>query len=877
MATPAAPTDELLERSEALETLEEVLAAVGDTGAGRLVFVSGEAGVGKTALLRRFVSSVGGASNVLWGDCDALDAPRPLGPLLDVAQVLEGQFARLVESGALPHDVALALMRELGDRKPTVLVLEDVQWADGATLDVLRLLGRRVQQSPALVLATYRDTELGPFHPLRVVLGELASRASMRIQLEPLSSSAVARLAEPHAADPVELHARTGGNPFFVTEALAAGNERIPPTVRDAVLARAGRLGSQARTLLELVAAVPPRAELRLLEAIAGDALAALDECLSSAMLVADPGGIAFRHELARLTVEETTAPDRRMAVHRAVLATLVDSGTADLARPAHHAEAAADPDAVLRYAVPAAERASSLGAHREAAAQYARALRFSDGSRLEERATLLRHRSLECYFIGQDEEALSDIADANACYRQLGDRLQEGNSMRSRALILLNLGRVPEAVESAREAVELLEELPPGHELAMTYAAAAALAIFSEDAGAVTSWAERTLELAGSLEDIEASISAQGSLGVVESLHGVPAGAAKLERALERASAHGLHFQAARAYLYLGVAGCRARSLAEMERITEAGRAYCDEHGVLAPGRYLLAMQSWIELERGDWDEAATTVSLVLSEQCTLSCAQARIVLGLLRARRGDPDPWAPLDEAEAVARRTGQLWWLWQVAAAKAEAAWLEGRSDAIVEATRDAYRLALGAGSPWPIAELAWWRRRAGVDETVPDGAGGPFVRQLRGEWAEAAEAWRHAGCPYEEALALAEADDESARRRALDELNRLGARPAAQSVARGLRASGARGLPRGPRAATRSNPAGLTNRELDVLSLVVDGLGNAEIAERLVLSPRTVDHHVSAILRKLGVRSRGAASARALQLGLVVRDRPVGRSS
>jgi DNA-binding CsgD family transcriptional regulator/tetratricopeptide (TPR) repeat protein len=812
--------------------------------------------------------AAGGNSHVLWGDCDALAAPRPLGPLLDVANVVGGELAELVEAGALPHDVALALMRELSDRKPVVLVLEDVQWADGATLDVLRLVGRRVEQQPALVLASYRDTELGPFHPLRALLGELASgRANARIHLEPLSASAVARLAEPYATDPVELHAKTGGNPFFVTEALAAGDERIPPTVRDAVLARAGRLGQQAWTLLELVAAVPPRADLRLLETIAGDALEALGECLSSGMLVADAGGIAFRHELARLTIEESTAPDRGRAVNRAVLAALVESETADLARLAHHAEAAGDAEAVLRYAVPAAARASSLGAHREAAAQYARALRFSDGSALDARASLLRRRSLECYFVGWDEEALADIDEAHACYRRLGDRLQEGDTLRARALVLLNLGRVAEAMNSARAAMELLEQLPPGHELAMTYAAATALPIFSEDAGAVAGWAERTLDLAGRLEDVEASVSARGSLGVVEAMHGLPGGAAKLEQSLELADEHGLHFQAARAYLYLGVAGCRSRSLAEMERVAGAGRAYCEEHGVLAPGRYLLAMQSWIELERGDWDEAAATASLVLSERCTLSCAQARIVLGLLRARRGDPDPWAPLDEAEAVARRTGQLWWLWQVAAAKAEAAWLEGRSEAIVEATLDAYRLARETGSPWPIAELAWWRRQGGVTEEIPEGAGGPFVHHLRGEWTQAAAAWEAAGCPYEEALALAEADDESARRRALDELTRLGARPAAQIVARRLRARGARGLPRGPRAATRANPGGLTNRELEVLSLLAEGISNAEIAERLVLARKTVDHHVSAILGKLGARSRAQAAALAGQLGLV----------
>jgi DNA-binding CsgD family transcriptional regulator len=218
-------------------------------------------------------------------------------------------------------------------------------------------------------------------------------------------------------------------------------------------------------------------------------------------------------------------------------------------------------------------------------------------------------------------------------------------------------------------------------------------------------------------------------------------------------------------------------------------------------------------------------------------------------------------------VAERTGQLWWLWQLSAAKAEAAWLEGRRDAIAEATEAAYALAVHRRSPWPIAELAWWRSCAGIVEEIPEDAGGPFLLQLRGEWAEAAAAWREAGCVYEEAMALGEMSDEGCRRRALNELTRLGARPAAAIVARRLREGGVRALPRGPRTATRENEAGLTPREVEVLVLVAEGLRNAEIAERLFLSSKTIDHHVSAILRKLGVKTRGQASAEGARLGLL----------
>jgi DNA-binding CsgD family transcriptional regulator len=869
-SSPSGKSTELLERGDQLSMLGDCIDAVRRSSRGRLLIVGGEAGVGKTALLRRVCDDRPPGTRLLWGTCDALITPRPLGPFLDIAESTGGELEELLETGAAAFEVAAALMRELRTRSPTILVLDDVHWADDATLDVLRLVGRRVESLAVALLVSYRQTELDRFHPLRQVLGELGSGASsVRVRIAPLSPEAVARLAEPHGVDGAALHERTGGNPFFVTEVLAAG-EDVPESVRDAVLARAARLGPAARALLDGVAIAPPQSELSLLEAAVPDTLPALDECLASGMLVQTNGAVAFRHELARLAVEEAVAADRKLVLHRATLAALrtAPDGAADLARLAHHAEAAHDAESVLEFAPAAGARASALGAHRESAAQYARALRFAGGLPLEPRADLLGRHALECYVTTQDEDALASSLEALEAHRELGDLPKQLEALASAARAQLNMGLSPDATEAAREAVSLFDELPPGPLLAIAYDLRAGVNLISEDRAETERWAQLALDIGTQVEEPYTVVSALGILGAAAALQGLSHGVEELQRSL--ALAHGLPLGedlVGRTYVLLCMAGCRGRSLELMEQYVEPGLAYCEERDLDVWSRILLATRSWVALERGDWERAAETVGLVLMENCTLSCLQARVVLGLLRARRGYPDPWTPLAEAREVAERTRQLWWKHQVAAAEAEALWLAGRPGAIADATAETFELAIRLRSPWPVAELAWWRRQGGVREAIPADAGGPFEQQLRGDWSAAAEAWRTAGCPYEAAVALGETDDDAALRSALEELQQLGARPAAAMVARQLRKRGARAVPRGPRRATKANPANLTARELEVLTLVAEGLRNAEIAGRLVLSERTIDHHVASILRKLGVRGRAEASAEAVRLGVI----------
>jgi DNA-binding CsgD family transcriptional regulator len=822
---------ELLERGELLMQLRAAR-----TEGGRLVFVGGEAGVGKTALVRAFAERAG---PVRRGSCENLAAPAPLGPFLDLG----------LEPGD-PRRVAAAVLR-----LDEVVVLEDVHWADAASLDVLRLLGRRIDGTAAFVLATYRDDEVSGDHPLRVVLGELASaRGVSRLSVPRLSLDAVRVLAEPTGADADAIHRLTQGNAFYVTEILAAGGSgELPETVRDAVLARVALLPAAARRLLEAIAVVPLRAELWLLEAVAPKELDQLGAGLDAGVVVADRDGVVFRHELARLAVESTLAPHRRRVLHEAILAALEPRG--DLSRLAHHAEEAGDVDAVLRWAPAAGQAAAAASSHREAAAQLARAVRHADRLAAAERAELLDRYAEEALLTGLYEESVSARQAALALYREQGDLLRVGETLARLTNANTRLGRNREAEDASREAIEILERLPPGRELAWAYAVQAYARMLSRDNAAGATWGWKAVEAAVALGDRQIESYGRNMVGTSLVMAGeIDAGIEELQRSLELARAEQNEVFVMSALNMLGT------GLAEMMEL-ERAEAYVKECIAFAESRELWPVytRSWLALVhvyRGRWEEGARLASDVLRGAVDpMSRISALIALGRVRARRGDPGAFDALDEAAELALPGGHLQRLGHVYSARAEAAWLAGDPERAAEEARAVYGLALEKRHLWYAGELAYWQWKAGAAVDSPDWIAEPYRLQLGGDAEGAALAWQSHLCPYEAARSRADADDG----RALDELDRLGARPLAADLRRRLGR-------RGPRAATRENPAGLTGRELEVLGLLAEGLQNREIAGRLVLSPRTVDHHVSAVLRKLGARTRGEAAARLREMSV-----------
>lgn len=861
----------LLERQTFLKELKGWMDEA-SAGRGRLVFVSGEAGIGKTVLLRTFAQSVEGIVRVAIGACDPLSTPRPLGPLLDVA-TLAAEAGRLLESEAPRMEVFHAFLSDI-DIASMLIAFEDAQWADEATLDLIRFLGRRIGRTRALVVTTYRTEEVGPGHPLTTVLGDLATaEAVRRITLPPLSEAAVRALAVGSELDPVELHRQTGGNPFFVTEILASGARGIPATVRDAVLARASRLSAQARGILEVAAVVGVRLEPWLVTGVVGADADALDECVAAGMLRPQDGMLAFRHELAREAILEAILPQRSTALHRAVLTALRASPAArdDLTRLAHHAEAAGDGAAVLDYAQGAAQRAAALGAHREAAAQYARALRFAHGLPPDAQADLLERRAYQCFLTAQFTESIDTHERALERRRVVGDRRKEGDSQRAFSRILWCCGRIADAGTHARMAVALLEQFPPGRELAMAYSAMSSVCMNAEDAEGTLSWGSRALELAERVGDRETLIHTLNNIGTMELLREVPEGLQKLERSLELALEAGLEEHVGRAFIHLSWAAARTRRFDLVDRLA-AGLEYCSDRDLYIWRLWLVTYRSRLELDQGRWAEAAASAGFVVHDAPgeSMSRVPALCVLALVRARRGQEDVWPLLDAARARAEPTEEFQHIAPAAAARAEVAWLEGKPEVVDAASRDVIERALQLRDPWVLGELAYWRWRAGLLQEAPADAAEPYALMIAGEWRRAAELWHQRGCPYETTLALADSDQEEALRRGLGIAERLEARPLTALIAKKLRELGVRGIPRGPRPSTRAHPAGLTSRELEIVSLLAQGLSNSEIAKRSHVSVKTVDHQVSSILSKLSVRRRVDVARVAIELGVVGRE-------
>ncbi len=857
---------ELVERGPLLQSLHERLRAARTQGC--VAWLAGEAGVGKTSLLRRLAADHEAAGGrVWWGACDALATPLPLAPLLDIAREHRPRFAERLDG---PRAALFeAVLDELRRPAPALLVVvEDAHWADDATLDLLKYLGRRIERTHAVLAVSYRDDEVTLAHPLRRVLGELPMAARMLVEVPRLSAAGVATLAQHLGADPAGVHAATGGNAFFATELLRAGGRPgsgVPRTVQDVVLSRLAALPPPVQALLRAVAVVPGRAERTLVDALVAPDAEVLEAALASGLLCMDGPWLAYRHELARVAVESALSPAQHQAWHARVLQALaVADPPAAAARMVHHAMHAQDVAAVSLHAPAAAADARARGAVREFGAHWRVAMRQGRPRDEDERLAWLEGYALACSVNVWQREGLETLETLVRLYSARGDRARAARMRAQQSGPLVGLLRHDDARRACLDALAMAEGLPEGPEIAQVWGFVSWQYMLDRDCADSVAWGRRAIALAERLNDRMALERAVTATGAALLFIDFPTGRRMLLDLAEARRARGDRMATAAALSMVGSGLGELMHLAEAEACLREAIELMES--VDAASQYTRAWHALVLLALGRWDEAGAEAvhALPRAGSDDMSTLMAQLALARLRLRRGDPG----VDDAIAAARRladpSGTLQRLAPCAAVRAEAAFAAGDTAALQTAVQDALPLARAKGHPWFVGELSYWLWRAGAAPPAAEGCAEPYALQMAGRWREAAQAWAALGCPYEQARALAEGDT-AAQREALALADGLGALPLADALRRSLQRAGVRGVSRGPRASTQAHPAGLTAAEQRVLALMGQGLRNAEIAETLHRSVRTVDHQVASVLAKLGADSRAAAVERARREG------------
>ena len=666
----------LIEREEARGALLDA-ASQARTGAGRVVLVAGEAGVGKSALVDALQPELPDAEWLV-GACDGQFTPRPLGPLLDVAAQVGGALAATCRAGTSRAEQFAALLDLLHRPHLTVLLVEDVHWADDATLDLLRFVARRVRHLRCLVILTFRDDAVSGDDAWRQAIGELARQhATQRLDVRPLSLDGVRDLAGPSGLDPGTLHRLTGGNAFFLTELLAAGSTDLPRSARDAVLARALRVSPAARSALDVMAVLGGRMEPSLL-ARAGLDGPDVDELVDAGLLVTDGDAVRFRHELARVAVDAELTPHRRIDVHRRVFDALQSSGCDDDARLAFHADGAGRAEAVRELAPRAAARAAALGAHREAVLQYRRALRHADLTDARCLAELDDALSMELTFLDRWEEAAEARRAGLARWRTLDEPRRVGDGLRRLSSVMWRLCRGAESVRCAQQAVALLEPLGPTPELGWAYASRSADAADLTTMAADVDGARRLALELDQPDLLGTTLVIQGEIAARRGDEWEPL----LREALSMAIDRGLDVLAGGAYSTLYELLVTAFRLTDAEADYDAGVAFCDDRELAVYGSCLRGRHALALVEQGRWDDALDVADEVLTSTASpVNLLTSRVATALVRMRRGDPPAAvdAVLVPALDAAATLGETPWIVMTRLARAEQRWLAADDEA------------------------------------------------------------------------------------------------------------------------------------------------------------------------------------------------------
>jgi DNA-binding CsgD family transcriptional regulator/tetratricopeptide (TPR) repeat protein len=862
---------ELVERDDFLTALQAQFEDVME-GEGRSVFVSGEAGIGKTSLLKAFCNEVKSKCNIYQGFCDALFTPRPLAPLYDVLLQLGKSIPESNIDVTNRTTFFARIFQDLNDRdEVNLVVFEDIHWADEATLDFIKFLARRIAQLKCLFILTYRDTEIHSGHPLRNILGQLNPLSFTRMELQPLSKQAVEKMADERGYNGEDVYRITNGNPFYVTEILASYSEGVPDNIKDSILSVYNKMNERTKNVWEILSVLPTAFEMNYLDKMDVSYLPAVQDCIDSKILLVDKGRILFKHELYRRTIESSLSPLARIALNKKILDLLLESFEENEAteRIIHHAKNANEYDLVVKYAPMGAKQAASVGAHIEAARLYLTAIEYYQGN---DEDTLLRFYesyAYECYLTNQPKEGIIYTNRALDIWKKRNNPEKIGNSMRILSRLWWWSGNWQRAERFAKEAIEVLESQPPSKAKAMAYSNLAQLRMLTEKLDECLCWGEKAIVIAKELNDEETLSHALNNVGTVQMTQGfMKKGNELLQQSLAIALKNSYSEHAARAYTNLGCNSAMLKAYKEAGKFFEEGIQYSEERDLDAWSSYMLSWKARLKLETGHWNEAYAIAERLLKNEAQSPIVRiiVLVVTATIKMRRGEDDALRQLMEAEAMASQSMESQRILPVLSALLEYEWIHGSiivDDKIVDAVKT--KIA-DSETIYGNGEFIFWLKKARKQKLILKNLQEGYNADNPSSALKAAAFWQRVGSPYQQALALFETDDEN-KRRAIAVVQQLGATAVFERMKFEMRRSGIKNIPRGIRRTTQSNPGFLTDRELDVLRLLREGLHTKEIAGRLFISPKTVDHHISAILYKLEVKSRTKAVHEAEKLGII----------
>lgn len=868
----------LIEREDAIEKLSEMVEKIND-GRGQIALVSGEAGIGKTSLLEEIKRIFNAQYKIFWGGCDPFFTPRPFGPLYDFAPNFSAKILNLLENGASPSTIYSAIHETLEKaQQPIILIFEDVHWADYATLDLFKFLGRRISFLKCLLVISFRNDAVNDREALRQMIDMLPSAHTTRIVIEPLSLEGVTQLAAGTEHDISKLHEITTGNPFFITELLATKDKigkSLPASVQDAINARLNRLTHLERDFLETISLVPNAISPELIDilfGIIGDTYAM--SCVARNLLSVDNKGVfRFRHELARLATLARVSISKQKEIHVKLIEALEQCHNYDdIAHLVHHAAGAQDGERVLKYAPLAAKNAAELGAHQEAASYLGTALRFIDQASTEQAAQLYEDWAYEAGLSMQiNDEVIEARRHAVTLWRALDRKDKVGENLHWLSRLHWYRGEAAEANRLTNNAIQVLESIPASSGRAMAYSLKSQFNMLNNRMDEAVKWGNLALELEQQHPDTEVRIHALNNIGSAMVFGGNEEGEALLLESLNLALKNGYHEHAARVYTNMSDYCVEYKKLDMADKFVAEGIEFDTQHDLDSWTYYLIGILGNLRMEQSRLREAETITSGVLGlDKLTLLMKQpAQTVLANVQLRLGEPEYEKNLQKSIENAFAIDELQYIIPARLCAVEAAWMHNNEDVAYEQLKFLTEIEDGETGQWRQGEIMLWIDRFGFDlpfnTSLP--LPSPIKLELEGKYSKAADQWLALHIPYNAAISLMQSEDNDAAEaliRAYQIFETIEATTCLSMIRSRAKSLGLLSklprLRRGPYKITRQHPARLTKKEQEILKYITEGDSNREISIKLSRSQRTIENHVSSILGKLNVENRLGALLR-----------------